>query len=80
VSHDALPLHDVRAIAEVLADVLAERGVVPPEPNPAHRVMNAAEVAKILGRDVAGSTPMQRSSGHSATATDQRDAWALTSR
>lgn len=43
---------DVRAFAEALADVLAERGLVIPAASaiPA-RVVDAAEVARLLGRD-----------------------------
>jgi hypothetical protein len=40
---------DIRAVAEALADVLAERGLVTP-PSPA-RVLDAAQVAELLGRD-----------------------------
>lgn len=51
MSKSALPLEDVRAIAEVLADVLTERGVVSAEPRRSQRVLNAAEVADLLQRD-----------------------------
>jgi predicted DNA-binding transcriptional regulator AlpA len=46
------PGDDVRAVAEALADVLAERGmVVAATLLPQARVLNAAEVASLLGRD-----------------------------
>ena len=51
MSHESLALDDLRAIAEVLADVLTERGVVAPEPQRPHRVLTAADVADILDRD-----------------------------
>jgi hypothetical protein len=51
VGDGALPLEDVRAIAEALADVLAERGILATGPNRPRRVLNAADVAEILGRD-----------------------------
>ena len=42
---------DVRAIAEAVADVLAERGlVVYAGPNGSARVLSAREVSKLLGR------------------------------
>ncbi len=42
---------DVRAIAEAVADVLAERGlVVYAGPSGSARVLNAREVSKLLGR------------------------------
>jgi len=45
---------DMRAIAEAIADVLAERGlVVYAGPNTSTRVLSAREVSKLLGR----STP-----------------------
>ncbi len=45
------PLHDARAIAEALADVLAERGlVVERTVGPAARVLGVGEVASLLGR------------------------------
>lgn len=45
-------LSDVRAVAEAVADVLAERGLVVPAglSSPA-RVLDAAQVARLLGRD-----------------------------
>lgn len=51
MSDDSLPLDDLRAIAEVLADVLAERGLVATGPSRPQRVLTAAEVAEILDRD-----------------------------
>jgi hypothetical protein len=47
-----IPRTDVRAVAEAVADVLAERGlVVYAGPGPgAGRVLNVAEVARLLGR------------------------------
>lgn len=42
---------DVRALAEALADVLAERGLVGAPTAAAERVLDAAEVAALLGRD-----------------------------
>jgi hypothetical protein len=42
---------DVRALAEALADVLAERGLVIAAAAAAERVLDAAEVAALLGRD-----------------------------
>jgi hypothetical protein len=52
VTRDAgLPLDDARAIAEVLADVLIERGlVVAGNAAPAARVLGVGEVARLLGR------------------------------
>lgn len=48
---DAVPA-DLRAFAEVVADVLAERGLVIASPAAqAARVLNAAQVAEILRRD-----------------------------
>lgn len=42
---------DVRAIAEAIADVLAERGlVVYAGPSGSARILNAREVSKLLGR------------------------------
>jgi predicted DNA-binding transcriptional regulator AlpA len=42
---------DVRAIAEAVADVLAERGlVVYAGPNPSARILKVVEVARLLGR------------------------------
>ena len=47
----ASPLNDARAIAEALADVLAERGlVVGRTAEPAARVLGVGEVARLLGR------------------------------
>lgn len=44
--------NDVRALAEALADVLAERGlVVPAGSTSAARVLDASEVGLLLGRD-----------------------------
>jgi hypothetical protein len=51
MSDESVPLDDLRAIAEVLADVLTERGLVAPEPGRPRRVLNAADPAEILGRD-----------------------------
>jgi hypothetical protein len=51
VSDESLLLDDLRAIAEVLADVLTERGVVAAEPQPPQRVLTAADVAQVLDRD-----------------------------
>ena len=46
-----LPLDDARAIAEALADVLTERGlVVAGNAAPAARVLGVSEVARLLGR------------------------------
>lgn len=42
---------DIRVLAEVLADVLAERGLVVAASGQAARVLSAAEVAQLLGRD-----------------------------
>jgi hypothetical protein len=52
VTPDAgFPLDDARAIAEVLADVLTERGlVVAGTAAPAARVLGVGEVARLLGR------------------------------
>jgi hypothetical protein len=46
-----IPLDDLRAIAEVLADVLTERGVVGAAPAAPARVLTSADVAAILGRE-----------------------------
>jgi hypothetical protein len=46
---EAFGHRDIRAVAEALADVLAERGLVMPA-SPA-RVLDAAQVAELLGRD-----------------------------
>jgi hypothetical protein len=48
----AIAHRDIRAVAEALADVLAERGLVIPasSASPA-RVLDAAQVADLLGRD-----------------------------
>jgi hypothetical protein len=51
VSNESLSIDDLRAIAEMLADVLAERGVVASEPQRPQRVLTAADVAEILDRD-----------------------------
>jgi hypothetical protein len=51
MSSESLPLNELRAIAEVLADVLTERGVVAAEPHRPQRVLTAADVAEILDRD-----------------------------
>ena len=45
----AIPHRDIRAVAEALADVLFERGLVASR-SPA-RVLDAAQVADLLGRD-----------------------------
>lgn len=46
------PLSDFRALAEVVADVLAERGlVVQAATTSPVRVLDAAQVARLLGRD-----------------------------
>jgi hypothetical protein len=51
MTHEAhIPLGDLRTIAEVLADVLIERGLVGEQGRPA-RVLTTADVAAILGRD-----------------------------
>ncbi len=47
----ALPLDDVRAIAEVLADVLEARGLVAARADEPCRVLDAAQVGRLLGRD-----------------------------
>jgi hypothetical protein len=45
------PHDDVRALAEAVADVLADRGmVVPAGAGSSARVLNVAEVARLLGR------------------------------
>jgi hypothetical protein len=44
-------LAEVRLIAEAVADVLVERGLVVAENRPAGRVMSAAQVAAALGRN-----------------------------
>ena len=48
----AIAHRDIRAVAEALADVLVERGLVMPASaaSPA-RVLDAAQVAELLGRD-----------------------------
>ena len=46
-----IPLGDVRAIAEALADVLTERGVLRSDSVRPARVLTTADVAEILGRD-----------------------------
>ena len=48
----AIAHRDIRAVAEALADVLVERGLVMPASaaSPA-RVIDAAQVAELLGRD-----------------------------
>ena len=51
MSSTGLPPDDVRAIAEALADVLTERGVVAPEATRPARVLSASDVAEILGRE-----------------------------
>jgi hypothetical protein len=49
---EAIARRDIRAVAEALADVLFERGLVmPASPAPPARVLNAAQVADLLGRD-----------------------------
>ncbi len=45
-----IPPGDLRAIAEVLADVLTERGLVRSEHSVPKRVLTTADVAAILGR------------------------------
>lgn len=45
------PALDLRALAEALADVLAERGLVAAATSYSARVLDAAEVADLLGRD-----------------------------
>jgi hypothetical protein len=48
----AIAHRDIRAVAEALADVLAERGlVIPVSPASPARVLDAAQVADLLGRD-----------------------------
>jgi hypothetical protein len=47
----ALSLDDVRAIAEVLADVLEARGLVAAPPDGPRRILDAAQVGRLLGRD-----------------------------
>jgi hypothetical protein len=52
MTHEAhIPIRDLRAIAEVLADVLTERGLVGGEQGRPARVLTTADVAAILGRD-----------------------------
>jgi len=46
-----IPLGNVRAIAEALADVLTERGVLGSDSAHPLRVLTTADVAEILGRD-----------------------------
>jgi len=46
-----IPLGDVRAIAEALADVLKERGVFGLDSSRPVRVLTTTDVAEILGRD-----------------------------
>jgi hypothetical protein len=46
-----LPLDDVRAIAEVLADILEARGLVAVPAAGPHRILDAAQVGRLLGRD-----------------------------
>jgi hypothetical protein len=41
---------DVRAIAEAVAEVLEERGLLPGAAAPPARVLNVADVARLLGR------------------------------
>jgi hypothetical protein len=50
MSDGGLPLEDVRAIAEILADVLTERGLTA-KPVRSQRVLNTADVAELLDRD-----------------------------
>jgi hypothetical protein len=48
----AIAHRDIRAVAEALADVLSERGlVIPASPASPARVLDAAQVADLLGRD-----------------------------
>lgn len=48
---ESSPHDDVRALAEAVADVLADRGmVVPVGAGSSARVLNVAEVARLLGR------------------------------
>lgn len=44
-------MKNVRAVAEALADVLVERGVVVSAAAPLARVLDASEVGLLLGRD-----------------------------
>ena len=49
---EAFGHRDIRAVAEALADVLAERGLVmPASPASPARVLDATQVADLLGRD-----------------------------
>src|SRR4051812_26135781 len=45
------PVVDARAVAEALADVLVERGLLVVAPQAAGRVLDAAQVAAALGRN-----------------------------
>jgi hypothetical protein len=54
LEHDieTLAHRDIRAVAEALADVLVERGLVmPASPASPARALDAAQVAELLGRD-----------------------------
>ncbi len=42
---------ELRALAEMVADVLVERGIVGESPAPSSRVLDAAAVARRLGRE-----------------------------
>jgi len=42
---------ELRALAEMVADVLVERGIVAESPVTASRVLDAAAVARLLGRE-----------------------------
>jgi len=42
---------ELRALAEMVADVLVERGIVGESPAPSSRVLDAAAVARHLGRE-----------------------------
>lgn len=45
------PADELRILAEILADVLAERGMLIARTAPASRVIDASQVAELLGRD-----------------------------
>lgn len=47
---DAHEKDDIRTLAEAIADVLEERGVLSPPKPAAGRVLTVADVAKLLGR------------------------------
>lgn len=45
------PRDDLRAVAEAVADVLVERGLVVAAPGHVPRILNALEVGRLIGRD-----------------------------